>query len=125
MAQIELDLGVQEYQIGSGLLRFNPTDPNLYHRFLQAADEIEQLEGELAESAEAAKSGKETLELLNTADQRAKDLLNGCFGGGNDFEQVLGGVNLLAVCKNGQRAVTNLLTALQPVLEEGAKAFYE
>lgn len=125
MAEIKLDMGLREYQVGCGVLRFNPTDPNLYHRFLETADQMEKLEQEMSRQAQQAADAQKGLALLADADRQAKELLNQCFGAGNDFEAVLGGVSLLAVCKNGQRAVTNLLTALQPVLEEGARAFYE
>ena len=50
-----------------------------------------------------------------------KEVLGWVFGEGNDFDQILGGVNLLAVGKNGQRVVTNLFDALQPILVEGAE----
>ena len=43
------------------------------------------------------------------------------FGEENDFDALLGGVNLLAVAGNGERVITNLLQALLPVLTEGAK----
>ena len=38
-----------------------------------------------------------------------------------DFQKILSGVNLLAVADNGERVVTNLFAALEPVLVEGAK----
>lgn len=50
-----------------------------------------------------------------------KQLLNWIFGGDNDFHKLLDGVNLLAVADNGERVITNLLQALEPVLLEGAK----
>ena len=125
MKEIMLDSGVQEYRIGGGVLRFNPGDPNLYHRFLEAAEKIEAMQDTLAQLTAQAADSKALMELVTMTDRRAKQLLDEAFGGGCDFDAVLEGVNLLAVCQNGQRAVTNLLTALQPVLEEGAKRFYE
>ena len=50
-----------------------------------------------------------------------KQVLNGIFGGENDFETLLEGVNLLAVADNGERVVTNLFAALEPILTEGAR----
>ena len=50
-----------------------------------------------------------------------KQVLGWVFAPGNDFDKILGGVNLLAVANNGQRVVTNLLDALQPILLEGAE----
>jgi len=42
-------------------------------------------------------------------------------GGGNDFEEILEGVNLLAVAGNGERVADNLIAVLQPVLAKGAE----
>jgi hypothetical protein len=50
-----------------------------------------------------------------------KHILGWVFGESNDFHKLLGGVNLLAVADNGERVVTNLFAALEPVLVEGAK----
>ena len=52
------------------------------------------------------------------------DFINYVFGfngNQNDFKKLLNGVNLLAVADNGQRVVTNLFEALEPVLVEGAR----
>ena len=59
--------------------------------------------------------------LMTKADEKMKGILNWVFGGENDFQQLLNGVNLLAVADNGERVVTNLFGALEPVLVEGAK----
>ena len=33
--ELNIDTGVEEFRVnGRGVLRFNPADPNLYHRFL-------------------------------------------------------------------------------------------
>ena len=123
MQELNLDTGLKEYAIGGGVLRFNPSDPNLYHRFLQTADRLEQLEQELC--ATEAATGEKALELLKEGDKKAKALLSEAFGQQNDFDKVTGGVNLLAVCQNGRRLVQNLLEALAPVLEQGVKGFYD
>lgn len=115
MEKLIFDTGVQSYRInGGGVLRFNPTDPNVYARFLEAAESIKAAEKELAECDDA-------LAAMTALDKKVKGILNGVFGSGNDFDALLGGVNLLAVAGNGERVVTNLLTALQPVLTQGAK----
>ena len=34
MQELKIDTGVEEFRVnGRGVLRFNPADPNLYHRF--------------------------------------------------------------------------------------------
>ena len=121
MEKIQFDSGIKEYKLnGMGVLRFNPGDPNLYARFMEAADKIQALEKELAEQAK--KDGSTVVQLLQTADRKMKQTLSWVFGEGNDFDKLLGGVNLLAVAANGERVVTNLFAALQPVLLAGAEA---
>lgn len=125
MEKISFDSGIREYRLnGSGVLRFNPCDPNLYVRFLEAADKISALEKELmaeAKGKEDGESGENVVQLLQSADKSMKSLLSWVFGQENDFDKLLGGVNLLAVGSNGERVVTNLFHALQPVLLAGAK----
>ena len=118
MEKIQFDSGVRSYSInGGGLLRFNPCDPNVYSRFLEAVDKLQTVEEELLrETADG-----EIVKALAAADGRMKQILNWVFGGDNDFQKLLAGVNLLAVAENGERVVTNLFAALEPVLIEGAK----
>ena len=116
MEKILFDAGVKSYRInGGGVLKFNPADPNLYQRFMEAVDQIKQLEKELAQPQQDA------LAQLCRMDRQVKKILGWVFGGDNDFDMLLGKVNLLAVAGNGQRVITNLLQALLPVLTEGAQ----
>lgn len=123
MKKIKLDSGLEEVAIGQGILRFNPKDPNLYVRFQEAVERLQQVEKELI--AQAPEDGSAAVQLLKKADEKMKEILDWVFGTGNDFNEILGGVNLLAVAKNGERVVTNLFAALEPVLLEGAKACVE
>ena len=120
MEKLQFDSGVKCYRInGGGVLRFHPGDPNLYSRFLEAVEKFKALEQELAESCPKAET--DILRVLEEADAKMKQLLNWIFGGDNDFGKLLEGVNLLAVADNGERVITNLLHALEPVLLSGAK----
>lgn len=122
MENLTFDAGVREYKInGMGVLRFNPSDPNLYARFLEAADKMQQVEQQLAEQAGAAASGAGAIQLLARADRQMKEILGWVFGNGNDFDKILGGVSLMAVAGNGERMLTNLLALLQPIVLEGAE----
>lgn len=121
MEKIQFDSGVRAYRInGSGILRFNPGDPNLYVRFLEAVEKLKGVEAELMTQAQAAQ-GEEIVKLMSRADEKMKGILNWVFGPDNDFHTLLNGVNLLAVADNGERVVTNLFAALEPVLVAGAK----
>lgn len=126
MKQLTIDTGVEEFCInGRGVLRFNPADPNLYHRFFDAGRDLEALDKELAEKTAALPEGDEAAEaglaLLAEYDRRIKALLGEIFGPENDFDAALGGVNLAGVAANGKRVVQNLLEALTPILQEGAR----
>ena len=121
MEKIQFDSGVRSYRInGGGILRFNPSDPNLYSRFLEAVEKLQEAEKELTRQAETAQA-EDIVKLMQQADEKMKNILGWVFGESNDFHKLLGGVNLLAVADNGERVVTNLFAALEPVLVEGAK----
>jgi hypothetical protein len=125
MEQIKFDSGMKKYRInGNGVLEFNPSDPNVFARFLEAVDSIGAIEAELTQKAAAISAetaGEDTLRLMAEADCKMKALLGTIFGSHNDFNQILQGVNLLAVADNGERVVTNLFSALEPILVDGAK----
>ena len=121
MEKIQFDSGVRSYRInGGGILRFNPGDPNLYSRFLVAVGKLQEAEKELTRQAETAQA-EDIVKLMQQADEKMKNILGWVYGESNDFHKLLGGVNLLAVADNGERVVTNLFAALEPVLVEGAK----
>ena len=126
MQQIRFDSGMKKFRInGNGVLEFNPSDPNVFARFLDATEKIKEIERELTQQASGISpetAGEDTLRLMADADKKMKALLGEIFGSHNDFDAILQGVNLLAVAENGQRVVTNLFSALEPVLVDGAKA---
>jgi len=124
MEKIKFDAGFVTYRLGDlGQLRFNPSDPNLYSRFLEALEKLRALEADLPQRLQKVDraDGGAVVAILAQVDADMKKLLNWVFGPGNDFGEILRGVNLLAVAGNGERVVTNLFTALEPVLVSGAK----
>ena len=124
MKTISIDTGIQEFQINDGgFLRFNPSDPNVYSRFFSVTDKVDKIDQELAKEVSALEEndGEGALRALKNADAKAKALLNDVFGENNDFDRILGGVNIMAVGKNGKRVIVNLFEALSPIFMEGAK----
>ena len=123
MEKIQFDSGLRSYCINGGeVLRFNPCDPNLYARFLESIEKLKEVEAELTRQAvPETVQGEDVVKLMQQADEKMKNVLNWVFGGENDFHKILRGINLLAVAENGERVVTNLFGALEPVLVEGAK----
>lgn len=131
MEVLKFDSGIKEYQLVSGgdVLRFNPSDPNVYARYVDAMEKIKTVEKKMAAKANVIDpskddqaTGEAILRIMSETDKKMKEILNEVFGQGNDFDKILCGVNLMAVATNGQRVVTNLIDALQPVMESGAKA---
>lgn len=118
MEKLNFDTGLKRYRVGAGVLQFNPTDPNLYSRFLGCLEELEALEKSLAD---AQPSGEELIRSLEAADREVKAALSRVFPG-NDLEAIFQGVSLLAVGGNGERVLTNFLAALEPILRKGALA---
>ena len=131
MENLTFDGGVKEYVVnGKGVLRFNPSDPNVYTRFLNLSPQIGKVEREMAKKAKAISetgsvAGEANLRILMETDAKIKDILNQIFGNGNDFDEILEGVNLMAVANNGKRVIENLMDALLPILEKGAKTYSE
>lgn len=127
MRNIEFDNGVEEFSLaGGGVLRFNPSDPNLYARFLEAEQRLRELETELNQQAQSLSGSDKAaaiVALTARADKEVKQWLDQVFGCGNDFDKALNGVNLLSQTGNGQRVVTNLFAALEQILVEGAARF--
>ena len=123
MEKIKLDSGMRAYRIGEGgVLRFNPADPNLYARFIACDEKLQAIEEEMTEKAKGLPQEELAgLRLLEETDRKLKSMLSWVFGEHNDFNEILGGVSLLATGENGQKVIVNLLSALQPVMEKGAK----
>lgn len=138
MELLNIDIGLKSYQLveGGAPLVFNPSDPNVYARYMNAMDSIKAVENEMAAKANAVKvkddsteaqaeAGSESLRIMAETDRRIKEILNGIFGSGNNFNDILRGVNLMGVTGNGDRVINNLLAALSPIMEAGAKACVE
>lgn len=124
MEILNFDSGIREYKINNnGVLRFNPGDPNVYARFVEASEKIQEIEKDMTAKAAELKEddGAAVLRLLADADQQMKDVLGWVFGKGNDFNDIMEGVNLMAVATNGERVITNLLNALLPIIQQGAE----
>lgn len=129
---LQFDDGLLRLDInGNGLLTFNPSDFNVYQRFFQLLKELPELEKwyaaevetpveEPGEEEKLRLAGQE-LDRAQNMDREIKDRLGAVFGPGNDFDALLGGVNVMAVGNNGERVITNLLNVLAPYIEEGAE----
>ena len=83
MEQLTIDTGLREYAVnggpehGGGVLRFNPSDPNVYSRFCALQNQLQELEQQVQAQSP---TGTDAIQLLAQADQRAKGLLAEVFG---------------------------------------------
>ena len=125
MDQLKVDLGIEEFDLGCGVLRFNPADPNLYARFLDLEPQLESLQQALSQETARATDAAGLIKALAETDRQLKDLLTQVFGEENDFSKLLRGINLLSTAGNGLSVAENLLAALEPVLSQGAERFVE
>ncbi len=124
MEQLTIDTGLREYAVnggpehGGGVLRFNPSDPNVYSRFCTLQISCKSWNSRCRRKAPLGP-------MPYSCWPRRISAPRGCWrkvlGPGNDFDATLGGTNLLAVAGNGERVITNLFAALQPILEAGAR----
>lgn len=124
MEQIKFDSGVKEYDVnGTGILRFNPSDPNFYGRFMDAIDSIRTVEDEMVAQGKALNAGDGTglVKIMVLADKKVKSILRDVFGKRNDFEAIFEGVNIMAVASNGERVITNFISAIEPIVSSGAE----
>ena len=128
--KLTFDSGIREFKInGTGVLRFNPSDPNLYNRFLGAAEKIQAIEEKMISEANSRNTdnvesaGELALRILANADAEIKQILTDVFGKENNFDQIFAGINLLAVGTNGERVITNFFNALLPVFQEGIEGY--
>lgn len=132
MEKLNISVGIKRYELveGGAPLSFNPGDPNVYARYMEALPKIRAVEQEMAGKAKAVDvndetAGEKTLQIMRETDRRMKDILNEIFGKENNFDEILIGVNLMAITENGGRVINNVLDALTPIMNAGAKSFAE
>lgn len=128
MEKLNVIVGIKRYQLvdGGAPLSFNPGDPNVYARFMGLIPKIKAVEQEMAGKAKAIDrnskdAGEKTLMVMQEADRKMKEILNQVFGLENNFDDILLGVNLMAVTDRG-RVINNVLDALTPIMDAGVKS---
>ena len=93
MEKLVFDSGVRKFQVnGDGVLQFNPSDMNVYTRFLDAAEKIQKVEADLVEKAKGFgedATGEDVLRLMSDADREVKKILQHVFGEKNDFDAII------------------------------------
>lgn len=133
MLKLNIDTGLKEFEVnGKHVLSFSPSDPAVYNRLMEISDVILEIEDdyekrlqELETDGEDFSAAKEVLTVMKKADSAVKEKLRYVFGEQNDFDEILDGVNIMAVAGNGERVITNLLNALTPIIQKGMEDYAE
>lgn len=131
MENIVFDDGLIELNINNrGVIRFNPTDFNLYSRFFDICNKLQDIEKEYKElenQIDTTKDDPETIAKLfaglNDIDRTVKRGLSDAFGDGNDIGSIFCGINIMSFGSNGERIVTNFLNSISPYIERGVSSY--
>lgn len=131
MEKLIFDDGLLRLDVnGNGILMFNPSDLNLYHRFTELPKKMLELESNykklatvISEDANEEETISSALGQLRQIDVAVKKELGRVFGEQNDFDALFAGVNLMSVAKNGERVITNFLNAISPYIEKGVSKY--
>jgi hypothetical protein len=131
MEKLIFDDGLLRLDVnGNGILMFNPSDLNLYHRFTELPKKMVELENNykklatvISEDANEEETISSALGQLRQIDVAVKKELGRVFGEQNDFDDLFAGVNLMSVAKNGERVITNFLNAISPYIEKGVSKY--
>lgn len=130
MEKLIFGTGLKRYEVNDNgaIFSFNPTDINLYARFLKMRDEIikigEDVEKKGDEINLSDENNAESFALmLADADDRAKRALTECFGSANDFNHIFDGANIFSPSATGNWLVTEFIMAITPVVEKEVANF--
>lgn len=131
MEKLIFDDGLLRLDVnGNGILMFNPSDLNLYHRFTELPKKIVELENNykklatvISEDANEEETISSALGQLRQIDVAVKKELGRVFGEQNDFDALFAGINLMSVAKNGERVIANFLNAITPYIEKGVSKY--
>lgn len=122
--KITFDSGIKQYEInGHSILRFNPSDPNVYKRFKDLLSYITSLEKEIETRTKELKNGLDYIDLLAEYDEKVKEKLKYVFGQENDFDTIFNSENIMALASNGEMIITNFLNGIRPIVEKGIKSY--
>lgn len=138
MDKLIFDTGIKEYEVnGKAILRFNPTDQNVYARFCEFYNEIVDLIKPYDEAVEKFQKenqgagieldekgfakAAQLMEVSRKTDINIKERLTYVFGDENDFEAMFGGVNIAAATDSGDTVIENFLEAILPLVETNAE----
>lgn len=125
MEKLIISTGIKRYEVNDSgeIFSFNPTDANLYARFLRAKEKIEAIGDELEKKKaeldlENRADSEEAAFILEDADKRCKQALRECFAVDNDFDAMFDYVNCYSITDTGDCVIVNFLKAITPIIEK-------
>lgn len=130
MEKLIFGTGLKRYEVNDNgaIFSFNPTDINLYARFLKMRDEIFKIGADVEKKGDEInpndESNAESFALmLAAADKRAKQVLTECFGSANDFDHIFDGANIFSPSATGNWLITDFIMAITPIVEKEVANF--
>ncbi|MBQ3045132.1 MAG: hypothetical protein IJD49_04185 [Clostridia bacterium] len=124
MEKLRISTGLKRYEVNDRgiIFSFNPTDANLYARFLRTKEKIEAIGDELEKKKaeldlENRSDSEEAAFFLEAADKKCKQALKECFAVENDFDAMFDYVNCYSVTDTGNCVIVNFLKAITPIIE--------
>jgi hypothetical protein len=136
MKKLDLDTGVQQYEIGKAVVEFNPTDGFFLERVNNALEKINgfqnKYEGQV-NAIQAAQNDENELEatqkmfkVSREIDQDMRKVIDDLFNKEGVSYEIFGETSLFALAKNGLPVSINLLIAvgdeINDCIEEAKKA---
>ena len=130
MEKLIFGTGLKRYEVNDNgaIFSFNPTDINLYARFIKMRDAVLKIGAEVEKKAEEINESEEKsveafASTMEDADRRVKQELTECFGKSNDFEHIFDGSNVFSPTLSGNWLITEFITAITPIIEKEVAAF--
>lgn len=130
MEKLIINTGLKRYEINDNgaIFSFNPSDINLYARFLKMREKIIEI-GEKIEKQgnELNQSNQDEVEtfaiMMSDADKLCKQAFSECFGSMNDFDHIFDGVNVFSPTITGNWLITDFVMAITPLIEKEVALF--
>ncbi len=111
LKNLNIDLGVEQYQVGNAVISVNPTDIYFVQRMADVFDKMDGLQLKYKGQLEAAKTGTEAFRICKDIDKEMRKVIDDLFGEAGISEQIFGKISLFSIA-GGLPVWANLLLAL-------------
>ena len=112
MKNLQLDLGIEEYQIGNATVAINPTDVYFVEKMSTVFDKMDGLQAKYKGQLETAKDGVEAFNICKNIDREMRRIIDQLFDKEGISDQIFGNISLFSIASNSLPVWANLLLAL-------------